>query len=231
MRPLPAPGHVVVWWMDVRQIADAALSRWLGVLDEEEQTKAARFHYAADRCQYIAAHSLLRTMLSAFTGLAPENLRFRREIAGGRPELVGETALRFSLSHTRSLVACAVSNEDALGLDVESLERSAAGLEIAQSFFAPAEVALVQQFGQEGFLRLWTLKEAFLKATGDGLRRPLNSFSFSLDPIELDDGEDGSAWRFAQFTPLAGHLLAVALRRPGPGEALVEAREIRAAER
>jgi 4'-phosphopantetheinyl transferase len=217
--------RVTVWWMDVRQTPDAALSRWLGLLDMEEQTKAARFHFAADRCQYIAAHCLARTMLSASTGIARENLCFCRD-AKGRPELTGETGLRFSLSHTRSLVACAVSNVDAVGLDVESLDRSAAGLEIAQSCFAAAEVALVQQFGQEAFLRLWTLKEAFLKATGDGLRRPLNSFSFSLEPIRLDDGEGGSGWRFAQFSPLAGHLLAVALRCSGPGEALVESRQI-----
>lgn len=217
---------VTVWWMDVRQTPDAALSRWLALLDAEEQARAARFHFPVDRCQYIAAHCLVRTLLSSFTGVPPETLRFRRDIRGGRPELDGDTGWRFSLSHTRSLVACAVSKADAVGIDVESLDRSAAGLEIAQSCFTPAEVALVQQLGQEGFLRLWTLKEAFVKATGDGLSRPLDSFSFSLDPIRVDDGEGGNAWRFAQFSPCDGHLLALALRRPGPGEAMIESRRI-----
>lgn len=218
---------VVVWWMDVREVSEATLLRWHRALDEEEQAKAESFHFAVDRCQYIAAHYLTRSLLASYTGEAPEKLRFCREI-GRRPELLGKADLRFSLSRTRSLVACALIRKNILGLDVESLDRCRAGLEIAQSCFAPSEIAQVQQWGQNTFLRLWTLKEAFLKATGQGLSRPLDSFCFSLDPIRVDDGKGGTDWRFAQFSPLAGHQLAVALQDAGPGEALIETQEIKA---
>lgn len=223
---LPAPGTVAVWWLQLREVSAVALARWLPLLDEEEQAKAVRFRFEADRRQYIAAHALARVMLAFHVGSRPNELRFRREV-GGRPELEGKGELRFSLSHTRTLVACAVSNIDAVGLDVEACNRGEASLDIAQTYFAPAEAQLVRDFGPDTFLRLWTLKEAFLKATGEGLSRPLNSFAFSLDPIRVNDG-GGEGWRFAQFIPVADHLLAVALHRPGfsSGSALIEPRQI-----
>jgi 4'-phosphopantetheinyl transferase len=138
--------------------------------------------------------------------------------------------LRFSLSHTRSLVACAVATQDDVGLDVEEVERRLASSSLAERYFAPSEAASLAALppGERdvAFLRFWTLKEAFVKATGDGLGLGLDSFAFTLDPPLLafapESTGEPSSWRFLQLRPTPKHLLALALRwrPPGPAEAM-----------
>jgi 4'-phosphopantetheinyl transferase len=73
------------------------------------------------------------------------------------------------------------------------------------------------------FFRLWTFKEAFIKATGEGLKRPLRSFSFKLDPVQirfhLEEGVslqhgDPAGWQFAEYRPSPHHHLALAIQQP-----------------
>jgi 4'-phosphopantetheinyl transferase len=192
-------------------------------LDASERARADRFRVAADRDAYIAAHVLLRVMLSQHANIAPEEWRFRAT-KGGRPELDPAQAppgLHFSLSHTRGLVACAVGRCEALGIDAEAW-REPAPIELAKRYFAPAEARLIADLAPEerpaAFYRLWTLKEAYLKATGEGLAGALDSFAFSLDPTELTLPFPGSAaaWRFAEFRPGLRYSLALAVRSPAP---------------
>lgn len=220
----PDPGQVVVWWMAIDEVATRP--RWMAVLDAEERAKAARFRFDADRRQYVAGHALVRMMLASFRGVAAADLRFDRDRLG-RPELDDGRGLRFSLSHTRRLVACAVAAGDAVGLDVEADDPARPVDDLARSFFTPAEADLVAVGGGDAFLRLWTLKEAFVKATGEGLARPLDSFAFSLDPIRVDD-HSGAAdgWGFAQIRPRPDHVLSVALRRAEAAGIRLDATEI-----
>jgi 4'-phosphopantetheinyl transferase len=205
--------------------ADAAtLAAWHATLDAAEQARAARFHFDRDRHAFIAARALARTMLSQAAPLPPAAWRFVIGHAG-KPEVdpaLGLPWLRFNISHTRGLVACAVTSRDDVGLDVEDLDRREASPGLAERNFAPAEVALLAAVPaaarHETFLRIWTLKEAFVKATGDGIGSAeglgLHRFAFTLDPprLTLAAGDPG-AWRFLQWRPTPRHILAVALRR------------------
>lgn len=210
---------VRVGWMKPAEMIEP----WCAVLDDAERARAARFHCAADRAAFIAAHLLTRQMLSEAAGMPSREIVFARA-AGGRPYAVNAAPWHFSLSHTRRLVACAVTEAGAVGLDVEPLSRAVEAEAIAQRFFAPAEAQLVATGGRMVFLRLWTLKEAYLKATGAGLAGGLHTCCFTLDPIRLQ-GNDG--WRFAQCWPVAGHLVAVALHAPGAAALAVELIEYR----
>jgi 4'-phosphopantetheinyl transferase len=147
--------------------------------------------------------------------------------------------LRFNISHTHGLVACAISHGIDLGIDVEASDR-AIELDIADRYFAPEEAALVRSApadqGRCLFFRFWTLKEAFIKATGEGLSRPLASFAFTLDPIRValhpdrDDArrDDNPAyWQFAQIRPISDRFLALALRRPDAADVSLDIREAR----
>lgn len=225
-------GKVGVWWMPVGSPSAQTIARWHAPLDAGERARAGRFRMEEDRLTYAAAHWLLRIALAAMGGRPPEAWRFVTA-AHGKPLIdpaAGLPMLPFNLSHTRGFVACAVGGEADIGIDVERLDRDSMNLDIAGRFFSPAEIASLRAASPEEqavtFFRLWTLKEAFLKATGEGLGRPLDSFSFALDPVTIDfaagsaspdaDGESDEArrWQFVEFRPTAEHLVALVIRQP-----------------
>lgn len=204
----------------------SAIARWRAGLDAPEQAQADRFHFDEDRSTYIAAHWLVRNALASVGGLRPADWRFTIEKHGkpGIDPALGRPDLRFNLSHTRGFVACAVSFGDMIGIDVEALSRRPVELDIAERFFSPSEVAILRDTAQAGrpgtFMRFWTLKEALIKATGEGLSRALDSFSFSLDPVSIafdpEDAAEALKWKFIEQRPTPRHLLALAIRRSGP---------------
>jgi len=143
-----------------------------------------RFRFERDQHSYLLAHALQRSLLSQLCGVAPRELRFE---AGthGRPELVWpERAprLRFNISHTHGLVACALSFEHDVGVDVEHVERRLDIDQLAPSVFSQRERDAMAQLNDAGrrqrFFELWTLKESYIKAVGLGLALPLRSITF-----------------------------------------------------
>jgi 4'-phosphopantetheinyl transferase len=214
---------IVVRWIVLQQDS-AAIIALRPLLDASEHIRAERFRVASDRDAFIAAHALLRTTLSDFTGAGhPAAWRFQTN-ENGKPSLdsaQAPTDLHFSLSHTRGLVACAVGQPYALGIDAEAW-RDPAPIELAARYFAPDEVRLIGESAPSEraatFYRLWTLKESYLKATGQGLATPLDSFAFSLDPLAIAVGapDSGAAWHFVEIQPSPVHSLALAVRSPQP---------------
>ena len=214
-----------VWVLPTAKVAPEQEAALDGLLDPGEQARAARFAFARDRRDYRVAHGLLRLLLSAVQPRDPRDWRIRPG-EGGKPELVEGQAERlfFNISHTRGCVACLVGRRPLIGVDVESRERRTAAA-LGERLFAPEEVALLrhpnEQERWDRFFRIWTLKEAYLKGTGIGLRMPLDSFAFSLDPPRvrfapaIDD--DPGAWHFEQRLLPGGFIAAVGQREPeGP---------------
>jgi 4'-phosphopantetheinyl transferase len=220
------PDTVRVRWLPVESNA-GHLRRWRGMLNAEELARADRYAFASDRDTYTAAHALVRTMLSRATGLPTAEWRYTRR-PFGKPELAASCAgsgLQFNLSHTRGLVACAVAYAE-IGLDVEASDHGT-DFAIADQFFAPEEARLVNTAPPEQkpflFFRFWTLKEAFIKATGEGLHRRLDSFSFSFDLLriafhpereETPHHDEPAAWQFFAHHATENHPLALAVQRP-----------------
>ncbi len=199
------------------------------LLDDDERERWQRFVFAADRRQFLLAHVMLRKVLSRYADVPPQAWRFRKN-EFGRPEIAGPVSaagLSFNLSHTRGLVACAVTLGRPVGIDVEDLQRGSPVMDLAARYFSSFEMAelsgLPAERQSERFFELWTLKEAYLKARGVGLSLGLDRFSMRLAPgqaptISFAPGlvDDSAAWQFAQFRHGPRHLLAVAARRP-PG--------------
>ncbi len=218
---------VRVRWLSLHAEAGLHLPRWLSMLDSDEAARADRFHFAHDRETFIAAHALARAMLSEAAGLPTAAWRY---VYGpfGKPEIApccGDHGLHFNISHTRGMAACAVARDLELGLDVEATDRPTE-IDGAMHYFAPEEAGIVQASPEERrraqFFRLWTLKEAFIKATGEGLTRPLDSFAFSLDVLriafyperaDVTRDDDPADWQFAEYRPAPHRQLALALRR------------------
>jgi 4'-phosphopantetheinyl transferase len=221
-----AEGDVHVWSMAVDGLAPAVLGDWHRLLDDGERATAARFVQAADTRQYIAAHALLRLMLSGFAAMAPARWRFA---AGpqGKPTVhpdIPHGRLQFNLSHTRDAVACALALDHPIGVDIENTERPTFSLDLAESYFAADEVARLRAAApaeqRAMFFRLWTLKEAAIKALGLGLGVPLDQVAFGLSPVRVRFdpalGEDAAHWHFAAADPVPRCMLAVAVRAAAP---------------
>jgi 4'-phosphopantetheinyl transferase len=131
--------------------------------------------------------------------------------------------LRFNLSHTAGLVACAVALDRDVGVDVEHLWPPTFDIGLARHHFAPAEVAGLEALPPEArrarFFALWTLKEAYIKARGLGLALPLERFAFDFEGPALgvrfdpELGDQPERWHFARLQPTAVHALALAARR------------------
>ena len=163
-------------------------ARWLSALDRRERDKARAFRFDVDRRAYVAGHALLRHLLGEATGLPPDRLCFS-EGPFGKPVL--ETGgPEFNLSHCRGCVAVALSGCGPVGVDVESAGRqSAEDTDIARGTFSAAEVrflASIPDRSERGraFIRLWTRKEAYLKATGQGMHLAMDRFEVLHDAVE-----------------------------------------------
>jgi 4'-phosphopantetheinyl transferase len=232
------PGEIAVWWMELDAPPADVMVQWRSCLDAAEQARADRFHFEGDRETYTAAHWLVRNALASVGGMPPADWRFVVETRG-KPAIdpaLGRRGLRFNLSHTRGFVACAITFGSEIGIDVETLARNPAGLDIAEHFFSPSEVAILRGVApdrqRDTFFRLWTLKEAYIKATGEGLSRPLDSFSFALDPVAIsfdpDAAAEASQWQFIEQRPTHRHLLALAIRHPAAASVKLSIHPIRA---
>jgi 4'-phosphopantetheinyl transferase len=215
-------GDVQIWYQTVDDFASPKWAQYESLLCPNERDRAARFVRLSDRRHYAAAHALLRVMLSSYARIPPREWRFRVG-PQGRPEIesgLSTLPLRFSLSHTDRLVAVAVTLDRAVGLDVEAFGRSLDDMSGVIRFFAPSEIRFLEGCPSErrarAFIAIWTMKEAFVKATGLGLSLPLDQFAVGLDPPRLvaPPVEWGPAqvWQFFVSEPSPGHQLAVVAR-------------------
>lgn len=226
-----APDEVHVWHASPEQIAQPEqLAQYESLLSADERERQRRFVRPIDALHYLVAHALVRTSLSFYADVAPQDWRFEANHYG-RPQVAGPAAareLQFNLSHTAGLVACGIAWRREIGVDVEDLNRAELSLNIADRYFSPQEAAELKsqpvERQPERFFEYWTLKEAYIKARGVGMSLPLDRFTIHLSAEPLNAGrpiaisfapplvDDAASWQFAQFCPTQRHVLAVAVR-------------------
>ena len=174
------------------------------LLGEEERAAASRLVHDAARCQHVVGRGLAKTMLAELCGdrVDPAAIRFRRD-PGGKPHVDRPPAARrpMNLSHTRGMAVCVVwlgpcPTTVSVGVDVERIDRRT-DIGLADRYFAVEERRQIAaepdaQRRRELFFRLWTLKEAFVKSTGSGLRTPLDSFAFDAASCRMIRRDGGS---------------------------------------
>ena len=219
-----APDEIHVWSLAFGTIPHQKWAALEAVLDGEERARAARSHFERNRRAYVAAHALVRHMLAHFAGCEAGAWRFAAK-EHGKPYIADplpSLPLRFNLTHTDHMAAVAVTLAGDVGIDAKSLDRITPDFVIADDCFAAEEVAALHALTGdaigEHFIRLWTLKEAFIKAIGKGLSQPLSDFAFvSVDPVRVvfhDRGlGDAALWVFRQWQ-VGRHMLALAIDWP-----------------
>ena len=149
-----------------------------------EIEKSRRFRFGKDREQFILSHGILREVLGTYLKVEPKDVPIASD-SRGKPEIIGgskKAELRFNLSHSEGMTLIATAMNRDLGVDVEYAEPDFPVLEVAQRFFTRREAELVASSKgterSEAFFRIWTRREAYMKATGAGLGSPSASVPF-----------------------------------------------------
>jgi 4'-phosphopantetheinyl transferase len=217
------PNEVHVWALRLDLDGDA-VGTLAEVLSAAERSRARRFVAKGDRLRYEAAHGLLRVVLAGYLGVRPEDVAF--EIGNkGKPRLADRRDPRFNLSHSGMHGLIAVSAGRELGIDIEEVRELGDLESLARTSFSATEqtalVAVPARYRQRAFFAGWTRKEAFLKALGEGLSRPLDSFDVTLAPgetarlLRVQGMPDASArYEIRSLRPASAYVAALAIERP-----------------
>ena len=174
-------------------------------LSSAERRRAGRFRFERDRRRFVVARARLREELAARLGVRPERVEFAYG-ESGKPRLANQE-LQFSVSHCDDVALFAFSQGAEVGVDVEAIRPVREAYAIAMQFFSPLELAgyaaLAPRDRLLGFLRVWTRKEAYIKALGVG-------FSMALEHFDLSRAPRG--WRLHSFFPVPGFIASLATR-------------------
>ena len=172
-----------LWLVDVDE--KSALVSDVTPLSGDEIDRANRFLRAEDRARFMLTRAALRHLLAEETGASPDKLAFTLG-PFGKPALAGAEALHFSVSHSGALALIGMSSSSLIGVDIELMRENIDELALARSFFCEQEYRLLEGLKGaaqlEAFYRIWTCKEAVLKAFGVGITAYLKDFQVELAP-------------------------------------------------
>ena len=218
--PQPLPTRVQAWLVPLESSERLALVQPL--LSLAERSRAERFAMEAGRRRFILSHGALRCILSGYTRSDPAELRLACT-SKGKPFLESENAdgIQFNLSHSGDLALIAVTVGLRVGVDLELVQERSDLHEIARTYWASGEQDALRQIPpaerSRTFYRLWTRKEAVLKASGqgitDGLLAPdVSAGLLTGKPIaELRVEVAGSRWLLYDLEPGREYIGALAL--------------------
>ena len=212
------------------EVKPEAIHASAALLSGAEQQRASRFVLDRDRGRFIIARAWLRRLLAERLGVEPESVKIAYG-PRGKPALsrcFADAALNFNVSHCGDVAVYAFARGREIGIDVEALRELRDADDLAARFFSPREneayLALDPHDRPLGFFNCWTRKEAFVKALGDGLYFPLDSFDVSLTPGEPskilrveDRPGDECGWCMESFFPVPGFVAAVVTERAPEG--------------
>lgn len=182
----PRTGEVHLWKIDLSEV------HWPSgcpqVLDAAERARYVRFRFSRDAGRFAQRRAALRQILGWYLEADPSALTFEVSDAAGKPCLSAplKNELRFNVSSSQEIALIAVGRDSAIGVDIEAVRSDIDFTGIAGRFFTKGELARLQALPDtkrlRGFYRLWTSKEALLKAVGTGLPGGLDRFDVGADP-------------------------------------------------
>jgi len=213
-------GEVHVWAVLLDQTPDT-VQALLKILSPDECARATRYHFQRDFEHFVIARGVLRDILSRYLNVSSHKIEFLYNQCG-KPLLAScDWSLGFNLSHAKGVALCAISQTNAIGVDIEYAREDFPGDEIAERFFSANEVAALRDLAPDlrtvGFFNCWTRKEAYIKARGEGLSHPLDSFTVSLIPghpariLTADDPLETSRWTLMELLPGRDHIASLAV--------------------
>ena len=204
--------HIHIWRLKFTdKLSDASFDLGLSVLDESSRKSALRFKFKHLQDKYIQTQFTLRYLLSNYLNIEPQDIEFSKNNHGkpylalgnlknnSKNNLKNNSNLMFNISHSNDYALFAfVNNNLEIGIDIEKISDKPY-LELAERFFSKKEFELLSnlQSNQQkiGFFRLWTRKESYIKAIGEGLSHSLSAFSMNIDEkAEFLDHDLAKKW-------------------------------------
>jgi 4'-phosphopantetheinyl transferase len=220
---------VHVWLAELRQVM-ASSALLVSILSAEERERAARFRFEHDHRQYVAAHVVLRLLLSQYMGQAPESIVFghgrygKPALALNPTHLPHPGPLHFNLSHSHGMILYAVALGREVGVDIEYIGKLLDRESVAAVAFSKSEqealVSWPEPDRDKAFYTFWTRKEALIKAKGYGLHMSPDLSDVSLrpgKPVQLLDVRDAhgspknaTPWSLCELPDIPGYSAALA---------------------
>jgi 4'-phosphopantetheinyl transferase len=222
---LALPGDEVhLWRIDLSALRPDE-SRWQKVLSPDEAARAARYRFAVDRQRYSISRGVLRTILGSYLRSDPVRIIFSYS-SREKPFLsppYSDSGITFNISHSGEVTLLALTHNRDIGVDVEQMARKSDLEAIARRFFSAHEqeqlFTLPAEQRPEAFFRCWTRKEAYIKATGDGLSLPLSQFDVSIAADDRDalvatrpDASEAARWSMREVPAGESYIGALCVR-------------------
>lgn len=201
----------------------------LNTLTSDERERAERFYFKKDRENFIIARGALRTILSCYLDIEPSQIKFDYG-QHGKPQIASMSCkepLFFNLSHSHGLVLYAITRWGNIGIDVEFIRYDYPCEKIAKAFFSNSEYAIINALPtpikHKTFFTYWTLKEAYIKAIGEGLMCPLDQIEILISPNEIaaklkikgNPLDESISWSLQKLTSNPGYVAALAVKGSG----------------
>ncbi|WP_069792062.1 4'-phosphopantetheinyl transferase family protein [Cyanobacterium sp. IPPAS B-1200] len=188
------------------------------LLSPDELDKIQRFKNKLQGDRTCIGRAKLRIILSSYLNINPDKIVFNYN-KKGKPFLRDYPNLHFNLSHTDHWIVYGISNQ-LIGVDIENISKQVKFKQLAKRFFCPSEFQLIEQVNQENkaklFYTLWTAKEAYLKATGEGLSGGLDaielSYNFLSEDIEIISENTRTEWQIKNLKIDNNYLVSVAVK-------------------
>jgi len=215
---------VHLWWIFL-DVTEENLQNLISLLSAAEKIKADRFEFPQHQRRYQAVHGILRIILGRYLKLDPTQINFTHSDRG-KPYLTDDCNplnLQFNLSHSENRAIVGISHDRPIGVDLEKIRPMENAEQLAKRFFCASEYALLTQAIPEErdklFFQLWTAKEAYLKATGEGISGGLNQIEIALNPLRFIHFPNWYLQSF-EFNPDDDHNYWAAIAFEGEGENL-----------
>lgn len=214
--------HIHVWKASL-DYNESKINSAIEFLSMDEVERANRFYFENDRSQFIVRRSILKQIIAKYLEIDPKNLLFGYNLFG-KPHLINDSlkhSLKFNMSYSNNMALYAISYEIEVGIDIEFIQKDIEFQQIIDRFFSPNEIEYLRNINidkrKEEFFKIWTRKEAVLKALGKGVSIPLQMVNVAYNRSNFifrihNDGNHGekSSWNVQDLLPANNYIASIA---------------------
>ncbi len=222
--PILANNQVHVWRANL-DLPTAEINQLATLLSTDEIARANKFRFPEHKRRFIATRGILRQLLGNYLQISAKILKFEYSDRG-KPRLaasISDSSLEFNVSHSQEYALYGFTHHNQIGVDLEYLRDMKDAAKIAERFFSPRESQLIASLNSEQqqriFFKLWTAKEAYLKAIGTGLTGSLDGVDISLDQagypslLAINGNVAAAAsWSMHHCIPAINYVASVAIK-------------------